>query len=152
MKKFISILLAVCLLLSLGSTAFAAGTTTRQAELYYREVKILLDGKELIPQDVNGKSTEPFIIDGTTYLPIRAVASALGLKVEWKAETSAGAQSTPSTREGFSISCPARSVAAAAAAVCASENTRTLMIVHLPPPRPPGTAARPRRPRSGRCR
>ena len=88
MKKFISILLAVCLLLSLGSTAFAAGTTTRQAELYYREVKILLDGKELIPQDVNGKSTEPFIIDGTTYLPIRAVASALGLKVEWKAETS----------------------------------------------------------------
>lgn len=88
MKKIISFILALTLMLSLGTAAFAAETTTKQAELYYREVKILVDGKELVPQDVNGESTEPFIIDGTTYLPIRAVASALGLKVEWKAETS----------------------------------------------------------------
>ena len=86
MKKIISLILALTLLMGLGITAFAAETTTRQAELYYREVKILVDGKELIPQDVNGESTEPFIIDGTTYLPIRAVAGALGLEVKWDGE------------------------------------------------------------------
>lgn len=83
MKKFVSLVLVFCLLLSLGITAFAAELTTKQAELYYREIKILLDGRELIPQDVNGNSTEPFIIEGTTYLPVRAVAGALGLGVAW---------------------------------------------------------------------
>ena len=29
---------------------------------------------------------EPFAIDGTTYLPIRAISSALGLGVEWNQE------------------------------------------------------------------
>lgn len=87
MKKILTLILALSLLLSLGTTAFAAEVTTKQAELYYREIKILIDGKELIPQDVNGESTEPFIIEGTTYLPVRAVASALGLKVEWNGKT-----------------------------------------------------------------
>lgn len=31
---------------------------------------------------------EPFILDGTTYLPVRAVAGALGLGVGWDDATS----------------------------------------------------------------
>lgn len=88
MKKILSLILAVCLLLSLGITASAVEITTRDVELYYRQVSIVIDGKQLIPTDVNGNATEPFIIDGTTYLPVRAVANALGLKVEWLAASS----------------------------------------------------------------
>jgi hypothetical protein len=32
---------------------------------------------------VNGVSVEPFIINGTTYLPVRAVAEALDMEVSW---------------------------------------------------------------------
>ncbi len=47
----------------------------------------MLDGKTITPRDANGKLVEPFAVDGTTYLPIRAVASALGLDMEWKQAT-----------------------------------------------------------------
>jgi hypothetical protein len=36
---------------------------------------------------VNGAAVDPFISDGTTYLPVRAVSVALGKKVDWDAET-----------------------------------------------------------------
>ena len=40
------------------------------------------------PKDANGNTVEPFIIDGTTYLPVRAVSNALGLNVGWDDATS----------------------------------------------------------------
>lgn len=55
----------------------------RTAELAYRDIKITLNGVEIIPKDAAGNIVEPFIIDGTTYLPVRAVSEALGLNVEW---------------------------------------------------------------------
>lgn len=50
-------------------------------------IKIMLDGKEVNPVDSLGNPAEPFIIGGTTYLPVRGIASALGLDVQWDAET-----------------------------------------------------------------
>ena len=46
-------------------------------------VKIVIDGTEITPRDANGKRVDPIIIDGTTYLPVRAVAEALGKEVYW---------------------------------------------------------------------
>ncbi len=63
------------------SASASTGTVTR--ELSYAEIRILLDGAELIPTYVNGNYVEPFIIDGTTYLPVRGIASALELEVDW---------------------------------------------------------------------
>ena len=51
-------------------------------------VRIVLDGKELIPTDANGNRVEAQIIDGTTYLPVRAVANAFGKAVYWDGSTS----------------------------------------------------------------
>lgn len=51
-------------------------------------VRIVLDGKELIPIDANGNRVEAQIIDGTTYLPVRAVANAFGKAVYWDGPTS----------------------------------------------------------------
>ena len=89
MKKHAKKLLALCLSLALvlGLVSTSSATIGKQVkELSYKNISITLNGKVVEPKDVNGKSTEPFIIDGTTYLPIRAVAEALGMTVEWDGE------------------------------------------------------------------
>ena len=35
------------------------------------------------PKDANGQTVEPFIYNGTTYLPVRAVGTAIGKDVSW---------------------------------------------------------------------
>lgn len=86
MKRLVSFILVLTLLFSLGISASATWGIEAK-ELYYRGISIYVNGTELIPQDVNGKSTEPFIIEGTTYLPVRALAGALGLSVGWDGTT-----------------------------------------------------------------
>ena len=75
MRKICSLLLlaVICIALALSVSA-STGTVTK--ELSYSDIKITLDGEELIPSDANGNYVEPFIIDGTTYLPVRGIASA----------------------------------------------------------------------------
>ena len=55
--------------------------------LSYEDVKIYINNTYLEPKDVNGKVVEPFIIDGTTYLPVRAISEAYGKKVDWEDTT-----------------------------------------------------------------
>ncbi len=110
-KRIIAALLAACLILAV--TVPAAAYETRSATLDYSGISIKLDGAYLTPRDVTGAVVNPFIISGTTYLPVRAVASALGLKVEWEQETqtiyltSGGARQTlsggPNTAEATKV-------------------------------------------------
>lgn len=67
------------------TTYATVGTITK--ELSYNNIKITLNGNEITPTDASGTYVEPFIVDGTTYLPVRAVANALDLDVEWNGET-----------------------------------------------------------------
>ena len=45
----------------------------------FNNIKIVVDGKEL------KTDKEPFIYEGTTYLPVRAVGEAVGKNVTWDA-------------------------------------------------------------------
>ena len=56
--------------------------------LTYRDIKILLDGTLLIPRNEKGEITDPFIMNNSIYLPLRAVAGALGLGIQWDGPTS----------------------------------------------------------------
>lgn len=47
----------------------------------FHNIKIVVDGKEL------QTDKEPFIYEGTTYLPVRAVGEAVGKQVAWDAAT-----------------------------------------------------------------
>ncbi len=51
-------------------------------------VNIYVDDVKLNPVDGNGKPVEVFIYNGTTYLPVRAVAQAVGKDVVWDGKTS----------------------------------------------------------------
>ena len=87
---FITALL-VC---ALVGTAYAStGKVTR--ELEYRNIKVSLDGKELDLRNAAGEPVEPFMFDGTNYLPVRALAEALGLKVSWNGAASTVVLTSP---------------------------------------------------------
>ncbi len=81
-KGFITGVLATILVFGLIGTAVA--TVGRQSvEVDYNNIKVTLNGEDVKLVDANGAPVEPFAIAGTTYLPVRAVASTLGLDVGW---------------------------------------------------------------------
>lgn len=65
-----------------GGAVIAANATTLY-DVIADGIKIVIDGKELHPTDAQGNKVEPMIYNGTTYLPVRAVANALGKAVYW---------------------------------------------------------------------
>ena len=71
----------------LTSSIVIAKQISETAEIFYKNIKLFIDGAEIIPKDANGNPTEPFIMNGTTYLPVRAVSDAFGQDVEWDGET-----------------------------------------------------------------
>ncbi len=77
--------------------AFAA--TAKQLTAQYNDIKITLNGHTVKPEDAYGNVVEPFIVDGTTYLPVRAVANALGLAVNWDGASHTINISTPDYRK-----------------------------------------------------
>lgn len=88
MKRFV-----LAVVLALGLCVFAAlpasaENASREAEITYRSIKIVLNGQEICPRDAAGNEVEPFVLNGTTYLPVRAVAEALGLEVRWRGSDS----------------------------------------------------------------
>lgn len=96
-KKIIALVLILTIILS--TTVFAT-VGSRTAELVYNNIKILLNGKQITPTDANGNAVEPFVIDGTTYLPVRGIASALGMNVGWDAATSSVTLDNPGIFQG----------------------------------------------------
>lgn len=69
-----------------GMISFAS-TGGRNLWAEFSDIKILIEGSQITPTDANGNAVEPFIVEGTTYLPVRAVAEALGQNVAWDGDT-----------------------------------------------------------------
>ena len=70
----------------LGSTVFAA-PVQKTITAAYNDIKIYVDGALVQPKDASGKTVEPFISGGTTYLPVRAVGEAFNKEVKWDGDT-----------------------------------------------------------------
>ena len=92
-RGFVSGFLVALLLFGLIGSAIAVGRQ-EQATLDYPGIKITLDGKEIIPRDAKGNPLEPFAIKGTIYLPVRAIADALGVSIAWDATTQTAKMTT----------------------------------------------------------
>ena len=82
-RKFI---LSILILFIFSTTTILASNYSETIVRNFHGIRIKLNGKEIIPKDANGNLVEPFTIDGTTYLPVRAIAEALDLEVEWDGE------------------------------------------------------------------
>jgi len=64
-----------------------AASNTKTIEALYNNIKIYVDGVKIEPMDANGNTVEPFIYNGTTYLPVRAIGEAIGKTVTWDGAT-----------------------------------------------------------------
>ena len=73
--------------LLVGTAAAASTVTKRTIEANYMGIKLVVDGVAVTPKDATGNTVEPFVSSGTTYLPVRAVANALGKEVTWDGST-----------------------------------------------------------------
>lgn len=60
-----------------------ASQITKSIQATYNNIKIIVDGQQVS----TNKNNEPFIYNGTTYLPIRAVGEAVGKQVSWDGRT-----------------------------------------------------------------
>lgn len=85
-SSFLAGMITMALLIGLCGTAFAAARTEQQT-LHFNNIKIKLNGETVTPKNEGGGVVEPFIINGTTYLPVRAVSNMLGCTVGWDANT-----------------------------------------------------------------
>ena len=70
-----------------SNTSSTTVTGKQTIDVDYLDIKLVVNGKEVTPKDVNGNVVEPFAYNGTTYLPVRAVGEALGKTVRWDGET-----------------------------------------------------------------
>ncbi len=86
-KKSRTILVLLALVLTLSVTVFAR-QATETISVMYDNIKILIDGVEYTAKDANGNVIEPFIYNGTTYLPVRGIANAFDKNVDWEPQTS----------------------------------------------------------------
>lgn len=82
LKGFMMGVVATTVVLTTTFTVFSQ-PITKTIEATYENIKIYVDGNLISPKDANGNSVEPFMSNGTTYLPVRAVAKALGKDVSW---------------------------------------------------------------------
>ena len=85
MKGFFAGVVTAAVLIC-GYSAFSE-TIDKVLTATFKDIQINISGEPIVPKDSNGKIVEPFVVDGTTYLPVRAISEALGYEVDWDAET-----------------------------------------------------------------
>lgn len=79
MKKCLAVLMA-CVLLCSAAVA-------ETIEVFYNDIQLYVNGSLTEVYDGNGNYVEPFIYNGNVYLPLPAVAQALGVSYSWDGGT-----------------------------------------------------------------
>lgn len=85
-KKLLAVVLALALVLGLGATAIAANGDV-ELTVNFRDIVVTRNGEEVELKDEQGNVLEPFLYNGSTYLPIRAISETVGYNVSWDGET-----------------------------------------------------------------
>ena len=63
--------------------------TTKNISVVYKDIKVTLNGTAVTLQDTSGKTVEPFLYNGSVYLPVRAVATLLGITAAYDSSKNA---------------------------------------------------------------
>ena len=88
MKKGIAFALLICLVLALTLGVGAATTNPTNITAQIRpDYEIVIDNTERTFYNADGAQVYPIVYDGTTYLPLRAIAEIMGKLVNWNEST-----------------------------------------------------------------
>lgn len=94
-KRF-SLLIIITSLITFLSMAALASPVKNTIEIIHDNIKLVIDGQAVqFGKDSKGKQIQPFIYNGVTYLPVRAVGEAIGKNVEWDSAANTVILSTP---------------------------------------------------------
>ncbi len=66
-----------------GTSASAAVAVKKQIDVVFDAIQVSLNGTATVLKDASGNTVTPFNYNGTIYLPVRAVAEALGVAVTY---------------------------------------------------------------------
>ena len=86
-NKFSGILAGILIGSVLSGGAVLAKDAAENISVRYRNIKVYKDGVLAQLKNANGDTLEPFIYQGTTYLPVRGAAELAGMTVEWDGAT-----------------------------------------------------------------
>lgn len=109
MKKYVIGFTTGLLIGSMTVGAFAA-TGSQNIRATYKNIKVAVNNTVVSLKDAQGRTVEPFVYNGTTYLPVRGVATALGQQVSWDASTNTVYVGEQPTKAPASKSTPAGTV------------------------------------------
>lgn len=87
MKRKWIVMLAVVMLFAFTAGVVAAPAVQQITATLATDFKFTLNGNAWTPQNEDGSDMYPLVYEGRTYLPARAIANALGVKVGWDADT-----------------------------------------------------------------
>ncbi len=76
----------LCCVLFAGISVFAKNKT-EVIEVLYNNIKVYKDNVLCELKDANGTVVEPFIYNGTTYMPVRGTANLADMEVTWDGST-----------------------------------------------------------------
>ncbi|MGB9695225.1 MAG: stalk domain-containing protein, partial [Caldisericaceae bacterium] len=80
MKKIVLIGIVALLMFVLASVAYAS-SGNKNILVAFRNIKIIING------EAKTSSQEPFIFNGSTYVPLRFVSESVGMSVNWDGPT-----------------------------------------------------------------
>lgn len=83
-KGFIA---GIVLMVMISGVTVLANVRTESISVTFNNIRLVVNGDLITPRDGQGNVVEPFVWNGTTYLPVRAVADALGQDVYWDSST-----------------------------------------------------------------
>lgn len=87
-RKTKNVLLVIIVTIILITLAIPIEATMRQKEITVTTgVIVYVDNEKINPIDANGKPVATFMYNGTTYLPVRAIANAVGREIRWNDKT-----------------------------------------------------------------
>ena len=86
MRKIAILVAVMMLVMSFSSTGFASWLD-QTIKASYRNISVYVNGTVKQAKNVSGVVIEPFIVDGTTYVPLRGIADILGYQVSFNPTT-----------------------------------------------------------------
>ncbi|MDX9916800.1 MAG: stalk domain-containing protein [Gudongella sp.] len=86
-KRRIAILIVALMLVMAFSTTGFASWLDKTVKASYRNITVFVNGVQKQALTETGTAVEPFIVDGTTYVPLRGIASMLGYQVSFNPST-----------------------------------------------------------------
>jgi hypothetical protein len=85
-RKLLCVIISIVFVVGMSAGAYAASNPEIRAILNYG-IKIEVNGAEFVPTDTDGSRLVPITYNGRTYLPVRSLANALDVAVDFENNT-----------------------------------------------------------------